>query len=167
MRLDRTLDFCIASACAVLCVHRDKIKTFYTLFKMASHVKHEIEETQPNRQGTGRGKGKKWSDSATDNLIDLLEKHFCLWDVSKKEYHLRNLRERAYEEMRDELDIEIADIKTKIMNLRNNTLTYIHWIANVKCLYNTFAHRYYRTLYIIIHCRLYMYSACIVRLHKA
>ena len=112
--MDRTLDSYIACACAVLCVHRDKIKTFYTLFKMASHVEHEIEESQPNKQGTGRGKGKKWSDSETDKLIDLLEKHFCLWDVSKKEYHLRNLRERAYEEMRDELDIEIADIKSKV-----------------------------------------------------
>ena len=80
---------------------------------MASHVEHEIEEIQPNTQGTGRGKGKKWSDSETDRLIDVLEKHFCLWDVSKKVYLLRNLRERAYEEMRHELDIEIADIKTK------------------------------------------------------
>ena len=94
-------------------------KHFYTVFKMASHVEHGIEEIQPNKQSTGRGKGKKWSDSKTDKLIDLLEKHFCLWDISKKEYHLRNLRERAYEEMRDELDIEIADIKTKIMNLRS------------------------------------------------
>ena len=37
---------------------------------MASHVEHEIEEFQPNKQGTGRGKGKKWSDSETDKLID-------------------------------------------------------------------------------------------------
>ena len=87
---------------------------------MASHVEHEIEEIQRNKQGYGRRKGQKVSDSETDKLIDLLEKHFCLWDVSKKEYHLRNLRERAaYEEKRDELDIEIADIKTKIMNLRS------------------------------------------------
>ena len=63
---------------------------------MASHVEHEIEEIQPNKQGTGRGKSKKWSDSETDKLIDLLEKHFCLWDVSKKEYHLRNLRRRIH-----------------------------------------------------------------------
>ena len=96
MRLDRTLDFCIASACAVLGVQRDKIKTFYTLFKMASHVEHEIDKIQPNKQGTGRGKSKKWSYSETDKLIDLLEKHFCLWEVSKKEYHLRNLRLRIH-----------------------------------------------------------------------
>ena len=86
---------------------------------MASDVEHEIEEIQLNKQGTGQGKGKKWSDSETDKLIDLLEKQFCFWDVSKKEYHLRNLRECAYQEMKDELDIEIADIKTKRMNLRS------------------------------------------------
>ena len=84
---------------------------------MASEVEHEVEEILQNKATTVRGKGRKWSEAETDQLIDLLEKHVCLWDVSKKEYHLRNVRERAYEQMRDELGINIADIKAKIMNL--------------------------------------------------
>ena len=180
MHLHRTLDFCIASTCAVLRLHRDKIKTFYTLFKMASQVEHEIEEIQPKKQGTGQGISKNRSDSETDKLIDLLEKHFCLWDVSKKEYHLRNLRRRIHAlvfPLRLRLSslssrsytakhLRFFDVQTCFYlascydNTRHHgyfTLTCIHWIANVQRLYNTFVHRYYTTLY-IIHCRLYMYS---------
>ena len=83
---------------------------------MASEVEHEVEEIPQNKETTARGKGRKWSDAETDQLIDLLEKHFSFWDVSKKEHHLRNVRERAYEQMRDELGISIADIKAKIIS---------------------------------------------------
>lgn len=80
---------------------------------------NEIEETLQNKATNGRTKGRKWSDQETNLLIDLLEEHTCLWDVYSKEYHLRNARERAYEKMKGELNIELADIKTKIMNLRS------------------------------------------------
>ena len=77
------------------------------------------QETQQNKATNGRTKGRKWSDQETDLLIDLLEDNSCLWDVYSKEYHLRTARDRAYEKMKEELDIELADIKTKIMNLRS------------------------------------------------
>ena len=86
---------------------------------MASEIQHEVEEIPQYKATTARGKGRKWSDAETDQLIDLLEKRFCLWDVSKKEYKLRNVIERAYKQMRDELGINIADIKAKIMNPRS------------------------------------------------
>ena len=53
-----------------------------------------------------------------DQLIDLLEEKDCLWDVNKKDYHVRNKRERAFEEMRNILAIDVAEIKAKITSLR-------------------------------------------------
>ena len=50
-------------------------------------------------------------------LIDLLEEKDCLWNVNKNDYHVRNKRERAFEEMRNNLDIDVAEIKAKITSL--------------------------------------------------
>ena len=36
-----------------------------------------------------------------------------------KEYHVREKRERAYEEIENELEIDLNDIKTKIVGLRS------------------------------------------------
>ena len=52
-----------------------------------------------------------------DQLIDLLEERDCLWDGNKKDYHVRNKRERALEEMRNILDINVAEMKAKITSL--------------------------------------------------
>ena len=68
--------------------------------------------------GKDRGRARKWTEPEIDQLIDLLEEKDCLWDVSKKDYHLRNKRERAFEEMRDILDIDVAEIKAKITSSR-------------------------------------------------
>ena len=75
--------------------------------------------TQQNKATNGRTKERKWSDQETNLLIDLLEEHTCLWDVYSKQHHLRNARERAYEKMKGERNIELANIKTKITNLRS------------------------------------------------
>ena len=50
---------------------------------------------------------------------DLLEEKDCLWDVNKKDYHVRNKRERAFEEIRNVLDIDVAEIKAKTTRLRS------------------------------------------------
>ena len=68
--------------------------------------------------GKDRGRARRWTKPEIDQLIDLLEEKDCLWDVNKKDYHLRNKRERAFEEMRDILDIDVAEIKAKITSLR-------------------------------------------------
>ena len=52
-----------------------------------------------------------------DQLIDLLEERDCLWDGNKKDYHVLNKRERASEEMRNILDIDVAEMKAKITSL--------------------------------------------------
>ena len=47
---------------------------------------------------------------------DLLKEKDCLWDVNKKDYHKL---ERAFEEIRNILDIDVAEIKAKITSLRS------------------------------------------------
>ena len=64
--------------------------------------------------GRARGRARRWTEPEIDQLFDLLEEKDCLWDVNKKDYHLRNKGERAFEEMRDILDIDVAEIKAKI-----------------------------------------------------
>ena len=51
--------------------------------------------------GKDKGRARRWTEPEIDQLIDLLEEKDCLWDVNKKDYHLRNKRERAFEEMRN------------------------------------------------------------------
>ena len=67
--------------------------------------------------GKDRGRARRWMEPKIGQLIDLLEEKDCLWDVSKKDYHVRNKRERAFEEMRNNLDIDVAEIKAKITSL--------------------------------------------------
>ena len=65
------------------------------------------------------GKSRRWCDAEVDRLIELLEERPCLWDVFCKEYHVREKRERAYEEIENKLEIDLNDIKTKIVGLRS------------------------------------------------
>ena len=65
------------------------------------------------------GKSRRWCDTEVDRLIELLEERPCLWDVLCKGYHVREKRERAYEEIENELEIDLNDIKTKIVGLRS------------------------------------------------
>ena len=97
-------------ACAV---EVDEITHKQEFKKAEGEKQNEIKETQQNKATNGRAKGRKWSDQEANLLIDLLEEYTCLWDVYSKEYHLRNAREQAYEKMKGELNIELADIKTK------------------------------------------------------
>lgn len=83
----------------------------------------EQEETRSNQSKGStqnkKGKGRRWSDREVDELIDLLEDNTCLWNVSNKDYHIRNKRERAYKEMEEKLGIAVAEIKGKITSLRS------------------------------------------------
>ena len=85
--------------------------------------------------GKDRGRARRWTEPEIDQLIDLLEEKDCLWDVNKKDYHLRNKRERAFEEMRDILDIDVAEIKAKIISLRAQLgpKTHMLWLVASVC----------------------------------
>ena len=51
---------------------------------------------------------KRWSDQEVEQLIDLLEENFCLWDVSNIDYYLRKKRERAYKQIEEKFGTERA-----------------------------------------------------------
>ncbi|CAB3993455.1 Hypothetical predicted protein [Paramuricea clavata] len=68
--------------------------------------------------GKSLAKSKKWTDKEIDKLLEMLEDRVCLWDVSSKEYHLRDKRAKAYKEMEEKLGVSAAEIKSKIVGLR-------------------------------------------------
>ena len=68
--------------------------------------------------GKSVAKSKKWTDKEIDKLLEMLEDRVCLWDVSSKEYHLRDKRAKAYKEMEEKLGVKAAEIKSKIVGLR-------------------------------------------------
>ena len=70
-------------------------------------------------------KSRRWCDAEVDRLIELLEERPSLWDVFCKEYHVREKRERAYEESENELEIDLNDIKTKIVGLRSQHVAFV------------------------------------------
>ena len=69
-------------------------------------------------------------------MIDLLEEKDCLWDVNKKDDHVRDKRERAFEKMRNILDIDVAEIKAKMTSLDAQSPLYSH----LKTQHVVFAH---------------------------
>ena len=60
-------------------------------------------------------KSRRWCDAEVDRLIELLEERPCLWDVFCKDYHAREKRERAYEDIGNELEMDVSDIKVQIL----------------------------------------------------
>ena len=62
---------------------------------------------------------KKWKNDDTCKLIDLLEERVCLWDVFDRNYHNREKREKAYKEIETELEVPVAEIRKKILQLRS------------------------------------------------
>ena len=63
---------------------------------------------------------KRWNESNTSLLIDMLEERPSLWDIFDSEYTKREVREVAYKEIAENLDGNwtVNEIKTKINNLR-------------------------------------------------
>lgn len=84
----------------------------------------KTQKTQAKKDATAgrkqtRKEMKKWSNDDVSLLIELLEERACLWNVCDKSYHLKDVRERALNEMSDSLDASPAEIKTKILTLRS------------------------------------------------
>ena len=71
-------------------------------------------------------------DHEVEQLIDLLEENFCLWDVSNKDYYLREKRERpAYKQIEEKIGTERAVIKAKITTLRRQCWQLLRSFASV------------------------------------
>ena len=112
-----------------------------------------IQETPlTNEKTTGRGKNRKWSEAETDQLIDLLEQKTCLWDVGTKEYHLKNKWEKAYEEMRDAVDIDNEHPLSSIV---------------LHSMFSGSLERLYTPAIITQQCLVLVQWTCLVRLHAA
>ena len=64
-------------------------------------------------------KRTRWTHEETLKLIECYESRACLWDAFDKEYHSKEKRERALNEIELELDVSVEEIKAKILNLRS------------------------------------------------
>ena len=61
---------------------------------------------------------RRWSDDEIENLIDLYESKPCLWDIFCKEYSKRDMKEKAMNEICEELSVSVDEAKQKWMSLR-------------------------------------------------
>ena len=77
---------------------------------------------------------KRWPDHEVEQLIHLLEENSCLWDVSNKDYYLRQKRERAYKQIEETLGTERAVIKAKKYDLTPTMLAVAAFVC--KCQLN-------------------------------
>ena len=71
----------------------------------------------PSSRRTSR-ETRRWENGEVSHLIEMLEGKPCLWDVFSPNYHLRDVRDKALQEIGDELGASSGDIKAKIMSLR-------------------------------------------------
>ncbi|EDO33387.1 predicted protein [Nematostella vectensis] len=62
---------------------------------------------------------RRWLSHEVEQLIDLFEERPCLWDVSNKEYYQKGNRQRAEEEIAEQMGITLNDVKSKIKSLRS------------------------------------------------
>ena len=76
-------------------------------------------EPAGKKRGRKSAQSKKWAHEEILKLIELYEARPCLWDVSHKSYHLRDIREKALDEMATELETTVKEIKSKLLNLRS------------------------------------------------
>ena len=61
---------------------------------------------------------KKWDSRETSSLIELIEQRPCLWNVNDRTYHSRVERERALNEIGDQIGVSAAECKSKFAILR-------------------------------------------------
>ena len=52
-------------------------------------------------------KNFRWTDDDIDILIDLFEERPCLWDISSKSYQKREVKERAFNEISEALNVDV------------------------------------------------------------
>ena len=56
---------------------------------------------------------KKWDSRENSSLIELIEQRPCLWNVNDRTYHSRVERERALNEIGDQIGVSAAECKSK------------------------------------------------------
>lgn len=64
----------------------------------------------------------RWSDGDTVKFVELYREHECLWNVTKPIYRNNQQRLASLQKIVEEMgreDFTVADVRTKIKNLRN------------------------------------------------
>jgi len=64
----------------------------------------------------------KWSNDHTQLVLDLLSNQECLWNVKSENYRNRNIRDKALEEMVEQLnipDLTQEDVQLKIKSIHS------------------------------------------------
>eukprot|EP00112_Aurelia_sp_Birch-Aquarium-sp1_P025869 Seg8859.2 transcript_id=Seg8859.2/GoldUCD/mRNA.D3Y31 product="hypothetical protein" protein_id=Seg8859.2/GoldUCD/D3Y31 len=84
----------------------------------AGDTSTEEARSKPPKKGKCERSSKRWSNEDTALLIDMLEERPCLWDTGSKDYHSRNKRAKAIEDIQDTIGIPPTEIKLKITSLR-------------------------------------------------
>ena len=74
------------------------------------------EEKKTSATGKRKKTVKKWTTEDTNRLIDLFEERPCLWDIFQKDYHCREKKESAYNEIKDILGVGVCDIKSRLIS---------------------------------------------------
>ena len=60
-----------------------------------------------------------WTDDKVSKLIELCEVRSCIWDIDGADYHNRDMKSQAFQEIADELGMEKSDCQGKWKNLRS------------------------------------------------
>ena len=64
---------------------------------------------------------RKWSDDEVGCLIDLYESKSCLWDIFNKDYSKRDIKEKALNEISEEVNLSVDEVKQKWLSHRAST----------------------------------------------
>ena len=60
----------------------------------------------------------KWTDDEVESIMDLYESRPCLWDIFSKDYRKRDFKEKALNEISEEIFIPVEEIKQKWLSHR-------------------------------------------------
>ena len=76
---------------------------------------------------------ERLSESQVFDLVKIYREYECLWDVLNENYKNRQVRDNAYKEILEKLNIprlKVTDIPQKIKNLRTSYYTELKKIEN-------------------------------------
>ena len=63
---------------------------------------------------------RKWNEDEQDILIDLYEARPYLWDIFCKEYSKRDAKEKALNEISEQLDVSVEEVKFRFRDFTQN-----------------------------------------------
>lgn len=97
-----------------------KKENSYTVMVSSQELPIRPQRGRPKRKPTEH----EWTYESTELLIEIFRSHSLLYDIRHPEYHKRDRKEKAFDDIRDELAengvyVEIADITSKMTSLKS------------------------------------------------